>query len=115
MAESFRLRDLYDRLKEDQFRKTTAFSEDMSSTQEVLFSPFARFVDRRDIISWWLQKHQPCVFGKIAAAKGWMHYCMLSDQDLQRSDQHVAELVDSELQRWKRRSFRPTPEFSAGV
>src|SRR4029453_11584134 len=112
MNETFELRDLYWRLQEDQWRKSNPFAEDVLKVQEVLFSPFARPVDRHDIVSWWLQEHQPCVFGKIAAAKGWMHYCFVTDQDLQRSDQYVADLISAELLHWKRRSLRPTPEFS---
>lgn len=112
MSETHKIRDLYGRLQEDNFRKSTDFTEEMELAQKVLFSTYSRFVDQRDITSWWIQRHQSCIFGQIAAAKGLIHYCFITDQDLQRSDQFIGQKIADALLQWKRRSYRPTANFS---
>jgi len=109
MATTFELRDLYKTLEEDQWRKEegNAFSQQLALVQEVLFHPFARDSDRIEAIELWLQRHQPCIFGRMAAATHGVHFCILTDEDIVTSDQHVASRIQDARLAWKRRSLRP--------
>jgi len=114
MSASPSLTNLYRRLKEDPWRKkrTIGFSKDMKLVNEVLFHPFATDSNRQTAVATWLQRQQPCLFGGIAAAKDWMHYCFLKEDDFYLSDEKIAERIQEELLAWKRRSVRPRNEFS---
>lgn len=107
------LRDLYNQVKVDVWRKTNAFSEDIKIVQELLFDPFATESQRIEQISNWLQKFQPCLFGRIAAARDWLHFCVLTDRELrEKSDQEIVRFIREALLAWKRRSLQPAPGFS---
>ena len=108
------LRDLYDCLHEDAWRKKRRndFTKDMKSVHSVLFHPFATPEQRNQVIARWMQHWQPCLFGRIAAAKKWLHYCILTQDDFLRSDKKIAERIKAEVLAWKRRSVRPGDGFS---
>ena len=56
-------------------------------------------------ISLRLQKYQPCIFGKIAAKTKGMHYCILTENDLRKSDQHIREKIKLERMLWKQQAL----------
>jgi hypothetical protein len=112
MTDTYCLKRLFRRLKPDVWRSRTPFSEDMSTAQDVLFHTRATDGQKAEALSLWLQHHQPCLFGRIAAATGMLHYCVLNEEDLRESDQHVAEKIQHERLAWKQRSLRPDPGFS---
>ena len=113
MSDTFELKKLFLQLREDALRKQKPFSEETSHVHKVVHHPFASKGEKLLALSRWLQKFQPCVFGQIAAAKGNLQYCILDDQDLLgNSDQEIARTIHEHLLKWKRRSYRPTPEFS---
>lgn len=115
MAETYKLQDLYNRLKKDPLRtkRGKALSKDLALVNRILFHPFATNGQRERALSGWFQRQQPCLFGRVAAAQDGLHFCILTDQDLQQSsDQKVAATIHQELLAWKRRSLRPTKEFS---
>ena len=106
------LRDLHGRLVEDKWRREAGFSEDIEQANRVLFHPFASNADRERVLNLWLQRNQPCLFGRIAAAQRTIHYCVITADDLQRSDDEIGDQIHQELRSWKRRSIRPAPEVS---
>ena len=107
MTPTFVVRDLFDALREDKYRKTTPFSSDVDKVQRVLFHPFADDGDRQDALGPWFQRQQPCLFGRIAAATGTMHYHFIGERDLLQSDQHIAESINEGLRKWRGRSLTP--------
>jgi hypothetical protein len=110
---SYELRDLYNQLKVDAWRKTNPFSDDIKVVHDLLFDPFATEFQRVEQVSSWLQKFQPCLFGRIAAARDWLHFCLLTDKELrEKSDQDIARIIQRALLAWKRRSLQPSPGFS---
>ena len=113
--ETFDLRKMYDRLREGRDPNRNPFSDDLALVNSILFRPFKNPQRRKEALSDWLQHpgSQPCIFGRIAAAKGQLHFCILTDQDLQRSDQYLSGLIAKDLLAWKKRSARPTKEFSS--
>src|SRR5689334_16347304 len=108
------LRDLYRRLAEDTWRRTTPFSQDLQDAHAALFYPYTLDTDREKILSLWFQGkgNQPCLFGRIGAAQKTLHYCILTDEDLQLTDEEIAAHIREEVVAWKRRSIRPAPEIS---
>lgn len=106
------LQDLYGRLVEDEWRKKVDFSEDLSAAHAVLFYPFALDSDREKTLNLWLQRNQPCLFGRVAAGQRALHYCILTDEDLVKPDEYIRDQIREEIQAWKRRSVRPAPTIS---
>lgn len=112
MAATYKVRGLYQKLTRDSWRDENPFSEDITLANKLLFHPFSTESEKTDALALWFQKNQPCLFGSIAAPKDWLHYGILTDEDLQSTDQHISERIRDELLMWKRRSLRPTTEFS---
>jgi hypothetical protein len=105
------LRDLYQALKPDKWRRGHKFSKDIDVVNEVLFDTYATPGDRKEMVLSWFQRHQPCLFGRVAASSSSLHLCILTETDfLTRSDRQVKEIIKRELLEWKRRSARPTEE-----
>ena len=107
------LRSAYQALSLDTWRRGNPFSADMANVHEVLFDSYATRSDCETQLLRWMQKHQTCLFGKIAAAQRHLHVAILTERDiLVLSDEEIAWKVRSEILTWKRRSLRPTPDFS---
>jgi hypothetical protein len=113
MDETYFLRDLYQALRRDSWRKDHPFSDDVATVNDLLFDTYADNWQRVEQLSYWLQKQQPCLFGRVAAATGSLHFCVLTERDfLGRSDQSIAQTIRRDLRDWKRRSARPSKDFS---
>jgi hypothetical protein len=109
------LRNLYNRLKPDEWRRKpeNSVSDDVALVNRILFDPFASESQCREALSRWMQRHQPCLFGRIAAARNWIHYCLLNDRDFrEKDDEEISAKIRTELVAWKRRSIRPTADFA---
>ena len=102
------LAELYRLLKADLWRTdpANAFTEEVEVANKVLNHPFANATQRREALEAWLQKHQPCVFGKIAAAKGFMHFCFLTIDDLLGGDDVIRAKIAESKKLWKQRAIR---------
>jgi len=109
---SFELQNLYRQLTEDKWRKDTPFSDDMAKVHEIIFHPYRTDAQREEAYLLWLQRNQPCLFGRIAASKQRLHFCFLGEDDFQKSDEEVAAKIQRGRIAWKQRSLRPHPEFS---
>jgi hypothetical protein len=44
-------------------------------------------------VAQWLTRHQPCLFGRMAAKAGLMTYCILSEADLTGTDQAIRDKI----------------------
>jgi hypothetical protein len=107
MTSTFVVRELFDALKEDRYRKTNPLSPEVERVQRVLFHPFADEGDWEEAMGSWFQRHQPCLFGRVAAATGTLHYQFITERDLLESDQHIAAKIHEGLKRWRGRSVAP--------
>jgi hypothetical protein len=113
MNYTYIIKELVRRLSEDQWRRTNTFSDDVKTVHQVLFHPYADDADRQEALSAWFQRHQPCLFGRIAAAANALHYIFLTDDDLQESDQHIAERISQGRRAWWQRSVSPRAGLSS--
>lgn len=110
------LRELYESLSGDPFRKELGFSDDLRFAHEALFQPYLHEADVAEALRIWIQgaDNQPCVFGSVAAATrkahslgtSALHFCVLRERTiLEKTDDEVAKLVHEERLHWKRRSL----------
>ena len=109
---NFTVRRMLRDLNRDQWRDANRFSPEVETANAVLFHPYSTDGQKIEALSAWMQKFQPCLFGRIAAATNRLHYCILSDEDLQESDLDIAEKIRRERVAWKRRSLGPAPQVS---
>jgi hypothetical protein len=108
------LKSLYLSLKRDKWRRERRFSDDIATVNDVLFDTYATDGERKEQLLNWLQRFQPCIFGRVAAASNGLHVCLLTGEDfLLRSDRQIRGKIQSELLDWKRRSVQPTTGFSS--
>jgi len=98
---------LYSRLHGavDSFRSKRLFSPDMAAVHAVLFNP--KYKRQAKILAYraWLEKNQPCVFGKTAATNKNVYICLLEEDEISRmvrGDADVMETLQDHRQVWKR-------------
>jgi hypothetical protein len=94
-----------DDLVVDQWRENHPFSLDLVACQTSLFSA-PDHESRARFLGEWLAKYQPCLFGQLAAKKGWIDYCFLTESDLRTGDTLVAGKIAMEHLAWRRRARR---------
>jgi hypothetical protein len=102
MTDQYRLDQLLDEMQPDRWRASTSFSSDMYPCQGILFDPTVSRLEKADALGEWLgSKAQPCLFGRIAAAKGWLSFCILTESDIARGDDHVRQVIQEHRRTWK--------------
>jgi hypothetical protein len=96
------IRDLIDDLPEDPWRRMTSFSPGILACHEVLFRAGASRVEMEEALNQWLAMEQPCLFGRMEAKQGRLVYCVLTENDLQRGDDHVRARIHEDRDAWRR-------------
>lgn len=93
--------DLLTRLQPDEWRHTKGFSQEIEAANQLLFDEDSSAKTLEKVINDWIQKYQPCIFGKLAAARQWISYCILTEADLNQSDLSIREKIQSARSEWK--------------
>lgn len=93
-------------LSSDSWRKATGFSPDVADTNKRLFDEKASITTRMEALSTWLQKYQPCLFGRIGAKAGFLSYCILTEADLQGPDELIKEKIQTARSDWTAEGFQ---------
>lgn len=96
---------LFSELKPDKWRSEVGFSAEIEAANAKMFSSSINKEEASTLLSEWLQKHQPCLFGRIAARLGALSYCILTENDSQRSDEDIKAMIQAERQEWTRQAF----------
>lgn len=92
------LAELFNQLASDPWREQIGFSEAIEDIHRDIFeAPPNQAVLR---LNSWLQKHQPCIFGKIAARFERIHYCILTENDIQDGDDAIQERIQDSRLSW---------------
>lgn len=89
----------------DRFRSRRPFSPDLEAVQAVLFSPKHSRQVKIAAYRGWLEKNQPCVFGKTAATNKGVYICLLEEHEIlrmTRGDADVRDTIQDHRQVWKR-------------
>jgi hypothetical protein len=95
----------FSRLTPDPWRARVGFSAEVETASRRLFAAQASEVDREAALSEWLQKYQPCLFGRIAAKGGFLSYCILTEEDLASSDESICDKIQEARLKWTRAGF----------
>jgi hypothetical protein len=89
----------------DPFRKTHPFTEDIESTQAILFNPRYNKWKKMDAYRRWLTNGQPCLFGKAAARNKNVFICLLEEHEIlcmKNGDDDLRQTIQDHRQIWKR-------------
>ncbi|MBI1369800.1 MAG: hypothetical protein GC162_14235 [Planctomycetes bacterium] len=99
------LAQLLDQLEPDPWRKEAAFSKEVAGANTELYCATTDQARAR-ILGQWLEKYQPCLFGRIAAKLGLISYCFLTDSDLAMSDDAIREKIQRDRTAWTRDGYQ---------
>ena len=80
--------ELIQGLEPDPWRDTIPFASDFKPWHERILGAESVEEVARDLNEW-LQKYQPCLFGRLAAKASAITYCVLRDNDLDQSDETI--------------------------
>lgn len=94
---------LYSQLSIDPWRKQNGFTPDFEHLQNQLLQGPAS--ERETVVSSFLQRHQPCLFGRIAAKLGLITYCILDEHDLTSNDEAIQKKIQAARTEWTRLAY----------
>jgi hypothetical protein len=102
LAVQLSLAQAHTALIEDKARHELGWSADIDRAQaEILAAGEDRSVIERTLNTW-LSRFQPCVFGKLAATKQEIAYCVLTPESMNRSDVEIRDEIQSHRLQWLR-------------
>jgi hypothetical protein len=96
---------LFEQLTPDPWRTDVGFSADIEAANRVLFDPAVTESNAVSVLETWLQKNQPCVFGKMAAKFGFISFCLLTESDLMLTDELIYEKIQRARLQWIKEGF----------
>jgi len=92
-------------LEPDEWRARVGFSPEVEAVNQELFRPGLTEEDGARLLGKWLERHQPCLFGRIAARAGALSHCILSENELRKSDQSIKDKIQARRLEWTREGF----------
>ena len=92
-------------LIDDPLRRDLGFSPEMAEANEAIWAAGDDDKQIEQILSDWIYYHQPCLFGKIASKLDLISYCILTPHDLNQSDDHIFQKLQSKKRKWTRKAF----------
>ena len=99
------LRTLHSRLVKDTARSSAPFSKNMLDVSNMAHRPHSSDAEVvRMLNAWCLTHDQSCQFGKVAASRQQLVFCVLRMRDLERGDEFVERKIADEKLRWMRRA-----------
>jgi hypothetical protein len=98
-----RIANLISQLTPDDWRIAQGFTEHISEANEKLLH--AEEAKAESILNEWIRRHQPCLFGRIAAKLGLLSYCILTEYDLAGSDEDIRDKIQQARTVWTREAF----------
>src|SRR5207253_3180704 len=92
-------------LRQDPWREQVGFAPEVARANDLLLKPEINATEACSVLNDWLQKYQPCLFGRIGARAGVISYCILTEADLQRSDEAIRDKIQDARTQWTREGF----------
>jgi hypothetical protein len=102
MKRTWEINDMIGRLAPDPWRASNPFSEDIATCHAVLFDPHRTRREKSEALVCWLANSQPCLFGRMEARQGRLAFCLLTENDLETSDQNIRQLIEEARTDWRR-------------
>lgn len=98
--------DLIEELPQDPWRAANPFSTDVQTCHGVLFRARSTRAAMAEALDNWLGTEQPCLFGRMEAKQRRLAYCLLTENDLERGDDHVRARIQEDRDAWRRSARR---------
>src|SRR5439155_13198642 len=95
---------LFSDLKPDPWREKSPFAPEVQSANAELFATTDPHLSAKTLNAW-IQKHQPCLFGKAAATLDLISYCILTESDLRGSEDSLMSKIQAARIAWTREAF----------
>jgi hypothetical protein len=99
------LSELLTELRVDPWREATGFSVEMNAAHDILFGAYPA-EKRQRTLNEWIERWQPCLFGKIAAKLGAIRFCVVDQLTIDASDEKVSEAIQDARLQWRRDAAR---------
>ena len=96
---------LVGRLTPDPWRESAGFSADIDQVHSALFGDRITDGEVVEILGHWLQRYQPCVFGRIAAKHRQLSYCVILDHELDMADVYLRDKIKEARLQWTASAF----------
>ena len=97
--------DLLSNIQSDPWRAEVGFSEDIEHANEQLRIAEVNEAAITEVLKNWLQKFQPCLFGRLAAKHNQISFCILTEADLNKDDQFIQDKIQAARSRWTGEGF----------
>lgn len=98
------LADLYMRLEQDPWRNEYGFTPEVAEATRLLLQSTTD-EQRASVLGTWLEKYQPCLFGRVAVRKGLINYCFLTEEDLLSPDLLIRTKIQEARTLWTRLAY----------
>ena len=98
------LADLHRQINPDPWRAQNGFTEDIALATDGLLKA-GTDEQREAILGEWLERYQPCLFGRVSARKGLVSYCFLTESDLTQPDLAIRTKIQEARTQWTRRAY----------
>jgi len=102
---SERIATLVNALQPDPWRTSNGFSPDLEEVHKHVFVDSVSPDTVTERIGGWLQRFQPCLFGRIAAKHGQLSYCVIVDSELDHSDEYIRDKIQNARLKWTTEGF----------
>lgn len=99
------LADLLEHFEVDQWRQENGFTAEVVAAQTALFEDSVTRDIQAKVINDWIQRHQPCLFGRAAAGQRALHYCLVNESDICEGDEAVRRRIKDSHLTWTREAF----------
>src|SRR5262245_12295095 len=96
--------ELFSRLELDPWRNEVPFADDFGQWHDRVISAGDPVVVGQ-VLNEWLQRHQPCLFGRLAAKANAITYCILNEQELLQSDESILAKIQERRLAWSRDAY----------
>jgi hypothetical protein len=93
----------YSKIREDSWREENGFTQEFNEAQDRLL--IATPGEKEAILAGWLQRFQPCLFGRIAAKSDLITYCILDEHDLTGTDEKIRDKIQQIRTEWTRQAY----------
>jgi hypothetical protein len=93
--------ELFPQLVPDPWRSENPFSPEVQECQKTLFDPRRSRADKVKALSLWLHDHQPCLFARKAASDNSLSFCLLTEHDIAKGDDHLRDTIQLHRKVWK--------------
>lgn len=98
------LANLFDDLPDLPHRDGQVFSAEMASANQRILTG-AEETDVLEALAGWLAKYQPCLFGRVAAKRELLSYCILDEDIVRAGDLAVRNKIQEARRRWTAEAF----------